>query len=285
MSKFPFVCTPENLAYGDKPTWVSATDGDTPTVQLPIRMLGMDAPELHYGGASENKPGKFDTEFGKFLNSSGKNLDSGLKTYLAARLKSNSCTRHINAGKAASDFFTALVTKRLDRGLGKNGKPLKPRHLFVMASTEVFDRYGRLLAYICASYTKKERESIPPGKRPTFNLEMIQEGHAVSLIIYPNIPKPTDLELVQDAVAKARKGHKGIWKGSPEPLLPYEFRWIVDTIAGAHDRKGPDRYCGDITSANLYPPQLYYKALPENRLFFFPEDLGDAYTMGFKLVT
>ena len=285
MSKFPFTCTPEHLAYGDKPKWISATDGDTPTMELPVRMLGMDAPELHYGGATKKNPGKFDADFAKFLNGPGKNLDSGLKAELSNRLKANACTRHIISGDSAYNFFTALVAKRLDRGLGKNGKPLTPRHLFVMASTEVFDRYGRLLAYINASYTKKERQSIPAKKRPTFNLEMIQEGQAVSLIIYPNIPKPEDLELVQDAVSKARKGHKGFWKGSPEPLLPYEFRWIVDTISDAHKRTGPDRYCGDITNANLYPPQLYYKVLPENRLFFFPEDLGDAHQMGFKLVT
>jgi endonuclease YncB( thermonuclease family) len=37
---------------GDTPKFVSATDGDAPTVQLCIRMLGIDAPELHDAGAT-----------------------------------------------------------------------------------------------------------------------------------------------------------------------------------------------------------------------------------------
>ena len=48
---YPIRYQPEALALGDKPKFVSATDGDTPTIQVPIRMLGMDAPELHYAGA------------------------------------------------------------------------------------------------------------------------------------------------------------------------------------------------------------------------------------------
>jgi endonuclease YncB( thermonuclease family) len=47
---------PENRAFGDKPIWISATDGDTPTIQLPIRMMGMDAPELHYVSATKITP-------------------------------------------------------------------------------------------------------------------------------------------------------------------------------------------------------------------------------------
>lgn len=57
MASFPFHYKPENLAVSDKPGWVSATDGDTPTLQFPIRMLGIDAPELHYAGATEKNPG------------------------------------------------------------------------------------------------------------------------------------------------------------------------------------------------------------------------------------
>jgi len=50
----------EHLAFGDKPVWVSARDGDTPTLQFPIPMLGIDAPELHYQGATATTPGKYD---------------------------------------------------------------------------------------------------------------------------------------------------------------------------------------------------------------------------------
>ncbi len=281
MGKFAFAYTPENLAYGDKPVWVSATDGDTPTLQLPVRMLGMDAPEYHYGGATGKNPGKYDKDIASFLTKAGKNLDPGLRNYLKQRVGSNASTRQIQGGLASSDHFKEMVAKRLDRGMGKNGKPLAPRHLFTMASKDVFDRYGRLLAYVNASYEKKELESIPEAKRPTFNLQMIQDGQAVSLIIYPNIPKEKDLELVQLAVKNARTHAKGCWKDPKSVLLPYEFRWIVDTILGK--RNGPDRYCADIVSGKLYPPQRYYEVLPENRLFFFPEHLSQAISMGLVL--
>ena len=283
MSSFTFNYEPEHLRFGDRPIWVSATDGDTPTVQLPIRMLGMDAPELHYGGASEKNPGKYDAVIEKFLVTAGGDLDAGLKKHLVKRLNDKPCTRQIKAGQAAYNHFQNMVRERLDRGIGTNGRPLKPRRLFVMVSEEVFDRYGRLLAYVNASYTKKERESIPPTKRPTFNLQMVQEGHAISLLIYPNIPKPADLKLIQNAVKKARIGRKGMWAKPASALLPYEFRWIVDTIGGG--RHGPDRFCADIITGNLFPPEQYYRVLPENRLFFYPEDVGEALGMGLRLVT
>jgi endonuclease YncB( thermonuclease family) len=276
---FPY--NPEHLAFGDKPVWISATDGDTPTLQLPIRMLGIDAPELHYQGASSTSPGKYDVPFGAFLTAAGKHLDAGLKQYLAKKLLNNACTRHIAAGQAAFEHFQAMAQKRLARK-GKNGKTVTPRHIFAMVAEEVFDRHGRMLAYVNGVYDKKERETIPESKRPTFNLQMMREGQAVSLLIYPNIPKPADLELVQSAVNKARTTNKGFWKGPDTFLLPYEFRWIIDTIKGV--RSGPDRYCADISTGKLYQPQHYYKVLPESRLFFYAMDLVEALKMNFQLV-
>lgn len=280
---FPIHYIPETLALGDKPKWVSATDGDTPTIQVPVRMLGMDAPELHYGGATEANPGKFDAAFASFLTKAGKNLDPALKKHLQPRLKAGACTRHINAGKAASDHFQQMVAERLKRVSESTGKELSPRHLFSMVSTEVFDKYGRMLAYLNASYTKQERETLPVKQRQTFNLQMVADGQATSLLIYPNIPKPADLTLVQQAMANARKNKLGLWKSATPLLHAFEFRWIVDTLDGK--RQGPDRFCGDFTSARLYPPQRYFEVLPENRLWFFAEDVGEAHNMGFTMAT
>jgi hypothetical protein len=216
-----------------------------------------------------------------FSKQKEKIFNVGLKKYLENRLKDKPSTRQIQDGKAAFEHFMDIVTDRLDRGVGKNGKKLTPRRIFIMAPQEVFDRYGRLLAYINAAYEKTELKKIPLSKRPTFNLQMIQDGHAVSLTIYPNIPKPDDLKMVQDAVKNARTHGKGFWKHAGKVLLPYEFRWIVDTIRGK--RKGPDRYCADINTGDLFPPQQYYRVLPENRLFFYEDQVGDALKMGLKL--
>jgi hypothetical protein len=155
--------TPETLALGDKPVFVCATDGDTPTIQAPIRMLGMDAPELHYGGATQANPGKFDAAFATFLTGTGKTLDAGLKAHLAQRLDAAASTRHILAGAAAHAHFEKIVAKRLRRLSDKTGKEIAQRKLFSMVSQQVFDRYGRLLAYVAPSYTREEREATPPG--------------------------------------------------------------------------------------------------------------------------
>jgi hypothetical protein len=153
--------------------------------------------------------------------------------------------------------------------------------MFTMVSKQVFDRYGRHLAYVAPSYTKEERGKIPESKRPTFNLQMMQDGHAISLLIYPNVPKPADLLRVRDAIRSARQHRRGYW-GSATPLLhAYEYRWIVDTILGK--RSGPDRYCGDFTTGALHKPEQYFRVPEENRLWFFDTDLGNAIAMGFEL--
>jgi len=106
---------PEHLAFCDKPVWVSATDGDTPTLQFPIRMLGIDAPELHYEGAVATTPGKFDAPFNTFLSDAGKDLDAGLKQHLAKKLLNNACTRHIAAGQASVSGSKTACTKGQER--------------------------------------------------------------------------------------------------------------------------------------------------------------------------
>lgn len=272
---------PETLALADKPTFVSATDGDTPTIQTPIRMLGMDAPELHYGGATAQSPGKFDAAFSTFLAGAGQDLDAGLKRYLAARLDATASTRHIQAGGTAFAHYQQIVAERLRRVSDKTGKELTPRKLFTMVSEQVFDRYGRMLAYVAPAYEKEELKAIPAAQRPTFNLQMMQDGHAVSLIIYPNIPGVEDLALVHGAISDARRDGKGIWKSRTPVLHAFEFRWIIDMLGGK--RAGPDRFCGDFTNGKLYAPQKYYLVPEEARLWFYAEDVAAALGMGFKL--
>jgi len=278
---YPISYTPEGLALGDKPKYVSATDGDTPTISVPIRMLGMDAPELHYAGANENNPGKFDDDLKNVLAGAGSHLDPGLKNYLKQKLKGKPSTRHIESGKIAFDHFEKIVAERIKRISTSTGNELTPRRLFTKVSEQVFDRYGRMLAYLAPAYTKVERQAVLPKDRPTFNLQMMQDGHAISLLIYPNVPKPADLTLVRTAIKKARQYNRGVWGDEHEPLHAYEYRWLVDVTRGKRD--GPTRFCGDVTTGKLYIPQQYYKVPDENRLWFFEKDVGHAYDMGFTL--
>jgi hypothetical protein len=104
---------------------------------------------------------------------------------------------------------------------------------------------------------------------------MLQLGWAASIIIFPNIPKKADLELVQSAVKKARKAKKGAW-ADPKLLLGYEFRSCVRLYKGEKD--WITRYCADMTNRKIYEPQEYYRVDPENRIFVWPEDLAWAIT-------
>ena len=279
--EFPINYIPEGLAYGDKPRFITATDGDTPSIDIPVRLLGMDAPEIHFSGANENNPGKYDLDLANLLGGQGANLDAGLKAYIAPKLLGQPSTLHIQQGRSAFDHFEKIVAERLERISDSTGNVLTPRRLFTKASKEVFDHYGRLLAYIAPSYTAVERQSIPAKDRPTFNLQMMQDGHAASLLIYPNVPKPDDLSLVRSAIVRARQFKRGAWKNTRTPLHAYEYRWLVRVARG--EAEGPTRFCGDIRTAKLYLPHDYYRVPDEDRLFFFDSDVGHAYAMGFSL--
>jgi len=276
---YPISYTPEGLALADKPKFVSATDGDTPTISVPIRMLGMDAPELHFSGATESNPGKYDSDLENVLSGAGQNLDAGLQSYLAPKLQNGPSTRHILSGKESFGHFEKIVEERLKRISASSGNVLTPRRLFTKVSEQIFDSYGRMLAYLAPSYTKQERDAIPAIDRPTFNLQMIQDGHAISLLIYPNVPKPSDLDLVRTAISKARQYNRGVWGDVHEPLHAYEYRWLVRLVKGEGD--GPNRYCGDVTTGRLYQPQKYFEVADENRLWFFERDRHHAIAMGF----
>jgi hypothetical protein len=110
---------------------------------------------------------------------------------------------------------------------------------------------------------------------------MVQEGYATSLIIYPNFPKPKDLALLAKAQVRAKRNRKGAWKSATPYLNASEFRWIIDTIGGKRD--GPDRYCGDFATGDLYPPQSFYLVPDERRVWFYEKDLSAALIMGFRL--
>jgi hypothetical protein len=87
----------------------TATDGDTHTLQFLIRVFSIDAPELHYQGATSTTPGQYDLPFSTFLTAAGKDLDGEFKQNLAKKLINNACTRHIEAGQTSFEHFQALV--------------------------------------------------------------------------------------------------------------------------------------------------------------------------------
>ena len=136
---------------------------------------------------------------------------------------------------------------------------------------EVFDRYERPLVYLAAK------------DQNTYNLRLVQAGHAIPYFIYPNAVSPTEeeeftydtLEKFQDAAVKAKRNNLGIWEYINRILIPMELRFLMR-------RELPVKYCADLKRNLLYSPQYYFKVPIENRLFFYPKDVLTALQKKFR---
>jgi endonuclease YncB( thermonuclease family) len=159
---------------------LSISDGDTPEVKMGVRLLGIDAPELHFPLGST--PEAQDPVFAKLPKLKAyKNLPQALRDYLAPRLE-GAGTRQKKWGLAAKAAFEAIVKD----GLAIPGKAAK-RQLFMACGAEVLDRYGRILAYVGPYIPKSERGEKPAPS--TFNLQMLQGGWAAPCIHKDNLTK------------------------------------------------------------------------------------------------
>ncbi len=256
------------------------TDGDTPNIRVPIRMLSIDTPETY------RNPTNQDRKFAKlvdWLQQGIAPIDPELSAYLTPRLATGDAgTRQEDQGNAAKAFIDDLANRRLNDRPGTG-----PRSLFVRVGEKPFDNYGRLLAYVAPSYSREERDTMTRRERATFNLDMVAAGWAAPFVLYPNIPNEFDLPILHTAAREAVEGDKGAW-ADPQILTGYEFRMldrlfkVTEDIAEGRDvsrRRRYDwvtRYCADMTSGTLYPPQHYFKVAPENRLFIWPDDTRQA---------
>lgn len=237
------------------------TDGDTPTVSLNIRMVNVDAPEVHYPG--NRKPSGQDKALSELLAKRPEVFAPQLREYLLEKLDGQAGTRQMEWGEKSRNAYDALAKQLL------RFDPAKERYgtkVHITIGSEPFDRFQRLLAYV-APMEKT------PANRKTFNLLLAEQGWVISYLIYPNLPQREDIIKLQQAVAKARKKKLGIWS-DPLLLAGYEFRNLVDTASNKSN--GPKRHCADISTGKLYLPEDYFTVLPENRLFIDQKHLKQA---------
>lgn len=259
------------------------TDGDTPYVITPIRMLSIDTPEVHYPG--NQKPSRFDAKLAQLADwiKAGKApVNDGLAKHLHPKLATGKAgTLQEKQGEAATEELKKLIKIKLAKPKGKR------RNVFLRAADEHFDQYGRLLAYMAPSYSAKDREEIPYKNRATFNLLMVESGWAASFPIYPSLPKHLDLLMLQQAAKDAYENKKGAW--AEEHAIPgYEYRMCVrlygvtkKLVDGkkvpSHEKYGyVHRFCVDMTTREIFYPANYYKVEPYNRIFIWPEDVTEA---------
>lgn len=262
---------------------IGATDGDTPSVSINIRMLSIDTPEIHYPG--NQNPAKNDAilaQLGQWIQDGHAPIEPGLGNYLYPKLATGKAgTLQANQGKAAKVFFETLLKEKLQSANGSW------RQVFLRVSSQPFDNYGRILAYMSPSYSALELASMTRKERATFNLLLIESGWAAPFLIYPSLLRYDDLLLFHECAEEAFKHGKGVW-GDPLTLTGYEYRMCIKlfevtkkiisgkTLSSKERKSWISRYCVDMTTRMFVFPEDYYQVKPYNRIFIWPQDVMEA---------
>ena len=273
----------DNLPARDSRRLVDITDGDTPNIRMPIRMLSVDTPEVT--AKTEAGAAKVDTKFtqlAEWIDQGKAPISASLAAVLKPKLATGKAgTLQFQQGKEASAFAKQNVKTRLTRPDGSE------RNLFLRTTDSPFDTNHRMLAYVAPSYSPIELATLSRQERSTFNLDLVVKGWAAPFVIYPAVPGELDLPLLVDAAATARSSGLGIW-GDPDTLLAYEYRAmeklfsVTKKIVDKVDlRPGEawswrERYCVDMRSRRLHGPEAWIEVPPEYRLFLWPQDVSDA---------
>jgi endonuclease YncB( thermonuclease family) len=264
--------------------YLRATDGDTPYVSVSIRMLSIDTPEVHYPGNA--KPSKQDenlSQLAEWVQQGQAPIISELAEFLLPKLASGKAgSLQEEQGLKATEVFSALVEDKLSKPNSS-----RKRSVYLRVADQPFDHYGRLLAYMAPNYSAEERVRMSRQERATFNLLMVMEGWAAPFPIYPSLPKHIDLVLLQEAGKEAVEGRKGAWV-DPLTLTGYEFRMCVRLyevtkklvqgrkLSSAERYSWISRFCMDMITREIHYPQDYFKVMPYNRVFIWPEDVTEA---------
>ena len=138
----------------------SVSDGDTPSILQPVRMVSTDTPEkAGYAGKPEIAQPKLDKCRQRLLDGFYPAIPDGFSDYLVDRLDAGTA-RHIAAGEQASLEFDLLLRDRLTRPTGTQ------RPVATFPTGEVIDRYGRMLAYLAPWFTGGASDPVPPKNDP-----------------------------------------------------------------------------------------------------------------------
>lgn len=280
--------TPDGISLdsiGEK-KFIDITDGDSIKIEMPVRMLSVDTPEKDVTkkrqGLSKNDMRTLMGPLADWIERGQSPVQDVLAQHLVPRLRRPKVAEtHWAQGESASTAHKAIVDERLTKPNSDK------RSMFVRVADERFDHYGRLLAYLAPNYTADERKRMTRRERATFNLLFLASGWSASFIIYPSIPGEKDLLMVQEEGKSAIEDGRGQW-GDPLTLAGYEYRMVEGLtvlLKKVQDGNALDRgdwtgwisrYCADMETGLLYPPQAYPLVKPWNRIFIWRDHVGDA---------
>ncbi len=262
---------------------VDVSDGDTPNIRMPVRMLSVDTPEVT--ARSETGAANIDAKFAElvgWLEDGTAPVSARWRDHILPRLKDRQAgTLQFTQGKAASAWYKARKDERLTKPDGRK------RKLFIRTADMPFDNYGRLLAYVAPSYSSAELREMSRRERATFNLDLIASGWAAPFIIYPSIPGELDMPLLLEAATEAEAEARGQYADALS-LPGYEYRMceklysITRKIAEGQTLSWPDRlawrsrYCADMRDRTLHGPEDYMDVPQAYRIWLWPDDVQDA---------
>jgi endonuclease YncB( thermonuclease family) len=251
------------------------SDGDTPTIFQPVRMVSVDTPEkAHYAGRPEVAQPKLAACRERLTSGFYPDIPVGFRDYLLERLDGDAAERHITAGEGASLEFQQLLTRRLTRPDGQQ------RRVATIPTGEIIDRYGRLLAYLAPWFAGGAADPLPPRGDParrTFNYDMVAAGWAAPFLIYPSLPGNDDLNLFYEAAKAAWADARGAWAVSGRTLLlGYEYRLAIKL--GTADTPGDgmtdafQRICIDLRTNRSVGLHGWHDVPPPERLWVWTAD-------------
>jgi hypothetical protein len=103
------------------------SDGDTPVIDQPIRMVSIDTPEKqHYAGLPPTAQAKLNRCRDRLQDGTYAAVPAGLRDFLVGRLTPDAAERHIAAGLGATAAFEALQNQRLTRPDGGGSRSSPP---------------------------------------------------------------------------------------------------------------------------------------------------------------
>lgn len=265
----------------DEDLLLSVTDGDTVDIRATVRMVSIDTPEKEqFAGPPATAQATLDRCRSRLVDGTYNALPQHLRDYLIDRITPDAAARHIAAGNRATAELQALRQRRLVR---PDGTERKAR---VVATGELIEDNGRLLGYVTPWFSGGAADPVPPPSHPdrrTFNLDMVASGWAAMFLIYPSIPRDSDLNLLLDAAGTAWTGKLGAWNEfGHDLLLGYEFRACARL--GARDLTDPAkaiaaayrRVCVDLRTLQNVGLFGYHQVPPHERLFIWQDQVQQA---------
>ena len=304
----PRAVTPVRRDANGQPQSLNASiaDGDTVGVHVAgsgsVRFLGIDTPEKNFqlpGSASARRldsadweaylTDPFQPQFGPFA------LDVSLVNHLRTRIGPGAGVNHRFHGDNAEQALIGLI----EADITALGQDLETFSYFLAFSFEVFDSYGRFLAFI----NRNQPNANNPGPRPlSYNERMLERGAALPYLIWPNIDPFRSSSLLEaviapgtandvaqttpalrrarDFVHQARANKRGVF----DPANPLRFEAFEVRYLGR--REPPNRAVIDLSRNDdvIFRPQSYFLIPnPEDRLFIPPAFVPLFVSRGWRL--